>query len=257
MSVRWERVAIFLIIAMALAVFLIPAFHVPQALLQARPASIAAPGAGASFSAEIGYMAVSGLLAGISPLFLLASLCLGVLLFIYNKSKIPRYARYYLIGAFAIFFAFEYQMSLPGGMEQGILGFQVIMFMAIASILLALIAQELSPGFAARAARNESVKVTYFMFLGALVALAILLYGGGASAPAIAYAAANGNSLASLLVYNAFVLLPSALGFALLSANRITLRTRLANNKESILLIGTITLIIAVLVLEIISILGG
>lgn len=256
MSVKLERIVIIIIIIMALAAFLITAFHMPQ-VPQVRPLSISAPGAEAGLIVEIGYMAVSGLLAGLSPLLLMASLCLGVLLFIYNKSRIPHYARYYITGAFVIFFAFEYQMTLPEGADASIFGFQIIMFMAIASILLAMIAQQLSPVVASRAAKNESVKATYFISLGALVALVIVLYGGGTRTPAIAYATASGDSLIALLIYNAFAMVPSALMFALLSMNRISLRTRLANNKESILLIGTILLVIAVLGVEIISILSS
>jgi hypothetical protein len=252
---KLERVAIVFIIAVSAAAFLIPAFHMP-AIPQVKPLTIQAPQLGQGYAVEIGYMIVSGLLAGFSPLLFLASLFLGVLLFVYNKSRIPQYSRYYITGAFVIFFAFEYRMTLPGGIDSSLFGFQMMMVMGVLSLLLALVALEFSPDFAFRAARNENVRVTYFIFIGALVALAIVLYGGGAATPAVDFAASTGHGLSELLVYNLFAMVPSAALFTVLSMNRISMRTKLANNRESILLIGTIMLVISVLIVEVISLLS-
>lgn len=252
---KWERAAIVFIIALSAAAFLIPAFHMPS-IPQVKPLTLEAPQLGQGYAIEIGYMIVSGLLAGFNPLLFLASLFLGLLLFVYNKSRVPQYSRYYLIGAFVIFFAFEYRMTLPGGIDSSIFGFQMMMIMGVLSLLLALVALEFSPDFAARAARRENVRITYFIFIGALVALAIVLYAGGATSPAIDFAASTGHGLSELLVYNLFAMLPSAAIFAVLSINRISMRTKLANNRESILLIGTIILVISVLIIEVISLLS-
>jgi hypothetical protein len=253
--VKLERVAIFFIIVVSAIAFLVPAFHMP-AIPQVKPMTIEAPHLGQSITVEIGYMIISGLLAGFSPMLFLASLSIGVLLFIYNKSRIARYTRYYIIGAFVIFFAFEYQMTLPGGIDSSLFGFQMMMIMAVLSLLIALLALEFSPDFASRAARNENVRITYFIFIGALVALVIVLYGGGAATPAVDFAATTGHGLIELLIYNLCAMVPSALIFAVLSSNRISLHTKLANNRESILLIGTVILVISVLVIEVISILS-
>lgn len=252
---KWERVAIVFIVAVSIAAFVIPAFHMP-AVPQLQPLMIDAPRPGAGLVTQTGYMMISGLLAGFSPLLFLASLFLGILLFAYNKSRIPQYTRYYVIGAFVIFFAFEYQMTLPDGIEPSLFGFQMMMIMAVLCLLLSLLALEFSPGFASRAARNESVRVTYFIFIGALVALLIVLYGGGANVPVIDYAASTGHGLTELLIYNLCAMAPSVALFAVLSMNRIRLHTRLANNRESILLIGTIILVLSLLVVEILSILS-
>jgi len=128
--------------------------------------------------------------------------------------------------------------------------------MGVLSLLLALVALEFSPDFAARAARSENVRVTYFIFIGALVALAMVLYGGSASTPAVDFAASSGHGLSELLVYNLCAMVPSGIVFAALSINRISLHTKLANNRESILLIGTIILVISVLIVEVISLLS-
>jgi hypothetical protein len=252
---KLERVAIVFIIAVSIAAFVIHAFHMP-AVPQLQPITIEAPQAGAGLVTQVGYMIISGLLAGFSPLLFLASLFLGTLLFIYNKSRIPRYTRYYVIGAFVVFFAFEYRMTLPGGIESSLFGFQMMMVMAILSLLLALITLEISPGFASRAARNENVRVTYFIFIGALVALVIMLYGGGTSMPAIAYAASTGHGLTELLIYNLCAMVPSVALFSALGRTRIRLNTRLANNRESILLIGTVILVLSLLIVEVLSILS-
>lgn len=252
---KWERVAIVFIVAISIAVFIITAFHMP-AVPQMQPITIEAPQAGAGLVTQAGYMIISGLLAGFSPLLFLASLFLGTLMFVYNKSRVSRYTRYYVIGAFVIFFAFEYQMTLPGGVDDSLFGFQMMMIMAVLCLLLALLALEFSPAFASRAARNENIRVTYFIFIGALVALVIVLYGGGAGVPAIAYAASTGHALTELLIYNLCAMVPSVALFAVLSMNRIGLRTRLANNRESILLIGTIILVLSLLVVEVLSILS-
>jgi hypothetical protein len=253
--VKWERIAIVFVIAVSAATFLIPAFRMPD-IPQAVPLTVQAPQADAGIAVQVGYMIVSGLLAGFSPLLFLASLFMGVLLFVYNKSRISRYARYYIVGALVIFFAFEYQMTMPGGIEPSLFGFQMMMILALLSLLLALLALEFSPGFAERAARNESVRVSYFIFIGALVALVIVLYGGGTTTPVIAYAASTGHGLIELLIYNLCAMVPSAALFAVLTMNRISLHTRLANNRESILLIGTIILVISVLVVEVVSLLS-
>jgi hypothetical protein len=252
---KWERVAIVFIIAVSAAAFLIPAIHMP-AIPQVKPLTIETPQLGQGVAVEIGYMIVSGLLAGFSPLLFLASLFMGILLFAYNKSRIPQYARYYLIGAFVIFFAFEYRMTLPGGIDSSLFGFQMMMVMAVLSLLLALVALEFSPEFAARAARNENVRITYFIFIGGLVALVLVLYGGGATSPAIDYAASTGHGLIELLIYNLCVMLPSAVIFTVLSINRLSMHTKLANNRESILLIGTIILVISVFIVEVLSLLS-
>jgi hypothetical protein len=94
-----------------------------------------------------------------------------------------------------IFFAFEYRMTLPGGIDTSLFGFQMMMIMGVLSLLLALVALEFSPDFAARAARSENVRITYFLFIGALVALAMVLYGGSASSPAVDFAASTGHGL--------------------------------------------------------------
>jgi hypothetical protein len=252
---KWERVAIVFIIAVSAAAFLIPAIQMPD-IPQVKPLTIEAPQLGQGVAVEIGYMIVSGLLAGFSPLLFLASLLMGLLLFAYNKSRIPQYTRYYIIGAFVIFFSFEYRMTLPGGIDSSLFGFQMMMIMAVLSLLLALVALEFSPEFAARAARNENVRITYFIFIGGLVALVLVLYGGGATSPAIDYAASTGHGLVELLVYNLCAMVPSAALFAVLSMNRLKLHTKLANNRESILLIGTIILVISVLIVEVISLLS-
>ncbi len=254
-TLKWERVAIVFIVVVSIATFVIPVFHMP-AVPQLQPLTIDAPKSGTGIFTQTGYMIISGLLAGFSPLLFLASLFLGALLFVYNKSRIPRYTRYYIIGAFVIFFSFEYRTTLPGGVESSLFGFQMMMVMAVLCLLLSLLALEFSPGFAARAARNENVRVTYFIFIGALVALLIVLYAGGASAPAIAYAATTGHGLTELLIYNLCAMAPSVALFAVLSMNRIRLHTRLANNRESILLIGTIILVLSLLVVELLSILS-
>jgi hypothetical protein len=51
-------------------------------------------------------------------------------------------------------------------------------------------------------------------------------------------------------------MVPSVAVFMVLSRNRISLHTRLANNRESILLIGTIMLVISVVIIEVISLLS-
>lgn len=252
---KLERIAIFFVIAVAVTASLILAIHMP-AIPQLKPLTIEAPQPGQGYAVEIGYMIVSGLLAGFSPMLFLASLFLGVLLFVYNKSRILQYSKYYVIGAFAIFFAFEYRMTLPGGIDSSIFGFRMMMIMGVLSLLLALTALEFSPDFAARAARNENVRVTYFIFIGALVALVNVLYGNGAATPAVAFAAATGHSLSELLVYNLCAMIPSLALFVALSRNRISLHTKLANNRESILLIGTVILVISLLVIEVISLLS-
>ncbi len=249
---KWERVAIVFIVVASVAAFLIPAFHMPQ-IPRAELLTVQVPPADAGIGTQVGYMVVSGLLAGFSPLLFLASLFMGLLLFVYNKSRVSRYTRYYVIGAFVIFFAFEYQMTLPGGIEPSFFGFQMLMVLALLSLLLALMALEFSPGFAERAARNESVRVSYFVFIGALVALVIVLYGGGTTTPVIGYAATTGHGLIDLLVYNLCAMVPSGAIFVVLSMNRISLNTKLANNRESILLIGTIILVISVLIVEVFS----
>jgi hypothetical protein len=246
---KLERVAIFFIIVASVVAFLIQAIHMP-AIPQVKPLSIEAPQLGQGYAVEIGYMIISGLLAGFNPMLFLASIFLGVLLFVYNKSRILQYTKYYVIGAFVILFAFEYRMTLPGGIDSSIFGFQMMMVMGVLSLLLALVALEFSPDFASRAARNENVKVTYFIFLGAMVALVIVLYGGGAATPPVDYAALTGHGLSELLVYNICAMVPSVAVFMVLSRNRISLHTKLANNRESILLIGTIILVISVLIIE-------
>ena len=76
---KWERVAIVFIVAVSIAVFIIPAFHMP-AVPQLQPIMlIEAPQAGAGLVTQAGYMIISGLLAGFSPLLFLASLFLGTL----------------------------------------------------------------------------------------------------------------------------------------------------------------------------------
>ena len=252
-SVKWERVAIVFAIAVSLAALLIPAVHMP-AVMRLQP-TLEAPEAGQSIAIEIGYMLASGLLAGFSPLLLLASAFLGLLLFLYNKSRIPKYTRYYIVGAFVIFFAFEYRMTLPGGIADSLFGFQVMMLMALLSMLLALVALEVSPGFAARAARSENVRITYFIFIGGLVALVIVLYAGGANTPAVAFAATTGHGLVELLLYNVCAMVPSAALFNVLGMNQLNVNTRLANNRESILLIGTVILMVSLLIIELISLL--
>jgi hypothetical protein len=193
------------------------------AIPQVKPLTIQAPQLGQGIAVEIGYMIVSGLLAGFSPLLFLASLFLGALLFIYNKSRIPQYTRYYIIGAFVIFFAFEYRMTLPGGIDSSLFGFQMMMVMGVLSLLLALV---------------------------------LVLYGGGATSPAIDYAASTGHGLVELLIYNLCAMVPSAAIFTVLSMNRLSLHTKLANNRESILLIGTIILVLSVLIVEVLSLLS-
>jgi hypothetical protein len=254
-TVKLQRIAIFFIIAISLTAFLIPAVRMPD-IPRVAPPTIEMPQPGQGMAVEIGYMIISGLLAGFSPLLFLASLFLGILLFMYNKSRIPQYSRYYIIGAFVIFFTFQYRMTLPGGIESSLFGFQVLMIMGVISMLLALIALEFSPEFAARMARNESVRVTYFIFIGALIALVIVMYGDGATTPAVDFAASTGHGLSELLVYNLCAMVPSTSLFAILSMNRISMRTKLANNRESILLIGTIILVISLLVIEVISLLS-
>jgi hypothetical protein len=128
--------------------------------------------------------------------------------------------------------------------------------MGVLSLLVALVVLEFSPDFASVVARNENVKITYFIFLGAVVALVIVLYAGGATVPAVAYAAATGHGLSELLVYNLCAMVPSVAVFAILSMNHIYLHTKLANNRESILLIGTIILVLSVLIIEVWSILA-
>ena len=252
---KLERVAIVFIIAVSIAAFIIGAFHMP-AVPELQPITIEAPSAGAGLITQVGYMIISGLLAGFSPLLFLASLFLGILLFVYNQSRVSRYTRYYVIGAIVVFFAFQYRMTLPGGIESSLFGFRIMMILAILSLLLALVALEVSPRFASRAARNENVRVTYFIFIGALVALVIMLYGGGASMPAIAYAAATGHGLTELLIFNLCAMAPSVALFTALGRTRIRLNTRLANNRESILLIGTVILVLSLLAMELLSILS-
>ena len=98
------------------------------------------------------------------------------------------------------------------------------------------------------------MKITFFIFIGALVALTILLYGDILSSPIVSYV---GHNILSLLIYNIFVILPSLAIFTLLSNIKYSLRTPLANNKESIMLLGTIMLFISMLVLEVYSLLTG
>lgn len=251
---KWERIAILLIIIVTLTVFLVPVVRMPSV---PHAITVNAPAGDQSIGTTVAYLIISGLLAGISPLLVIASLFLGGLLFIYNKSRIPKYSKYYLVGVFAMFYTFQYAMTVPGGIESSIFNFQVMMLMAIVTILLTLVAQEFSPGFARSAAKNETVKITFFIFLGALVALAIMMYGGGASSPVIGFAAVSGHNTVSLIVYNVFTILPSIILFTILSSFGLSLRTRLANDKETIMLIGTIFLLISLLALEVVSLLTG
>lgn len=251
---KWERLAILLIIIVTLSVSVYPIVHMPRV---PHTITVNAPDGDIDLGTTVAYLAISGLLAGISPLLAIASLILGGLLFIYNKSRIPRYSKYYLVGVFAMFFTFEYDMTTPGGIESSIFNFTVMMLMAVVTILIALVAQEFSPGFAERASKNETVKITFFIFIGAIVALSILLYGGGAATPVIGFAVATGHSTISLLAYNLFAMLPSLIVFVVLSSVGVNLRTRLANNKESIMLIGTILLFVCMLIIEAYTMLTG
>ena len=248
---KWERIAIIIIAIVTMTVFLVPIVHMPS---MPHTLTMNAPAANADIFEELFYLAMSGLLAGLNPLLILASLALGGLLFIYNKSRIPSYTKYYLAGIFIMFFTFEYNATMPTGIETSRFNFTIMMLMAVASILIALLAQEFSPGFARSASRNETVKITFFIFIGALVALTILLYGDILSSPIVGYV---GHNILSLLIYNIFVILPSLAIFTLLSNIKYSLRTPLANNKESIMLLGTIMLFISMLVLEVYSLLTG
>ncbi|HMK47085.1 MAG TPA: hypothetical protein VK436_10710 [Methanocella sp.] len=251
---KWERLAIIILVIITMTVFLVPIVHMPSV---PNTMTVNAPAANADIFSELYYLTISGLLAGLNPLLILASLILVGLLFVYNKSRIPGYTKYYLAGIFIMFFTFEYNRTLPGGIEVGTSNFIIMMLMAVASILIALLAQEFSPGFARSASRNETVKITFFIFIGALVALDILLYGNSLLSPVVGYAAESGHSALSLLMYNLFVILPSFAIFTLISNIKYSLHTPLANNKESIMLLGTIMLFISMLVLEIYSLLIG
>ena len=252
---KWERLAILLIIIVTLTVFLVPAVHVPPV---PHALTVNAPAGETGTSTLVAYLVISGLLAGISPLLVMASLCLGGLLFIYNQSRIPRYTKYYLVGVFAMFLTFQYDLTIPGAIESSIFNFRIMMLMAIVTILLTIVAQEFSPGFARRAAKNETVKVTFFIFTGALVALAILMYGGGSSSPVIGFAEQSKYStVLLLLIYNVFTILPSVILFVVLSSVRLSLRTRLANDKETLMLIGIVFLFVTLLALELVTLLTG
>ena len=252
---KWERLAILFIILITLTVFLVPVIKMPPV---PHAITVSAPAGETGAGITLAYLIISGLLAGISPLLVIASLFLGGLLFIYNKSRIPRYTRYYLVGIFAMFFTFQYDLTVPGAIESSIFNFRIMMLMAIASILLAIVAQEFSPGFARRAAKNETIKVTFFIFVGALVALAILLYGGGSASPVIGFALNSSYStIFLLLIYNAFTILPSVILFVVLGSVGVSIRTRLANDKETVLLIGTIFLLISLLTLEVVTLITG
>ncbi|HUL62271.1 MAG TPA: hypothetical protein VLT35_04345, partial [Methanocella sp.] len=84
---------VFIVVASA-AAFLIPAFHMPE-IPRAELWTVQVPQADAGIVVQVGYMIISGLLAGFSPLLFLASLFMGLLLFVYNKSRVSRYTRYY------------------------------------------------------------------------------------------------------------------------------------------------------------------
>ena len=251
---KWERLAIILIVLVTLTVFLVPVVHMPKV---PHAMTVDAPVGETSTWITVSYLVLSGLLAGISPLLFLATLFMGGLLFIYNKSRIPRYSKYYLVGVFAMFFTFQFDMTVPGGIESSLFNFQVMMMMAIVSILLALLAQEFSPGFAQRAAKNETVKITFFIFVGALVALIILMYGDGSASPVVGFAATSGHSTISLMVYNLFALLPSFIIFTVLSSVGFHLHTRWSNDKETIMIIGIVILFVVMLAIEVVTILTG
>lgn len=249
-----RRITTLIIVTITLAVFILPLIRMP---VVPQVFSLNAPGPDSGTFVEVTYLAVSGLLTGASPLFILASMFLGILLFVYNQSRVRHYTKYYLLGAFVLFYAFESQMIAPGGIEASFLTFRMIIIMAIVTILIAVLAQEISPGFAVQAAKNEYVKITYFIIIGALVALIILMYGGGASLSVLSYAAVTGSYKYSLLIYNLFAMIPSFILFFGLGNVRSGIATRFANDKEKILLVGTVLLFITMLVIEVISYVSG
>lgn len=164
-----------------------------------------------------------------------------------------QYARYYIIGAFLILFTFEYEMSLPERFDPNLTIFKFIMALAMISILLGLVIQELWPSVARQIRNGNTVKAIYFIFIGVLVATITLVYTGGAVPPAVSFAYSADNVLISLFVYNIFTMAPSLLLLALPGSRNMYTYIGRYVNREAAVLIGTSILVLSVLTLELIS----
>lgn len=244
---------IFFLAALMAASFIIISLHPPSGGHILWAWTVDAPGYDSGPFDEVVYLALSGLASGINPVLMIASISLGLLLFAYNRNKVSQYSVYYLMGAFLIFFTFEYEYASPAGLDDSLLMFKVIMAMAMGSILLAFVSQSLIPGLARQASSSSTLKITYFMFLGALVSLLTLLYAGGASHPAVAYANGSAYRIFSLMVYNMFLMAPSALFMVMLSMKNLNWRLGSSMNRESVLFAGAVILVLSIITLEIVT----